>query len=217
MAALTLAPILGRTLSRELRVSNDTTDQRIMDALVAELRVTPLRKLSLEDVAERAGVTRMTIYRRFDNRERLIETTVAREVAAFLTSVAESDEPDSSPTDRIADEFATALQLARSHPVVAHWLATSPGDLLNLILADDGFVIAAGSAFLTAKIEELMPGRNDTRDANRTGELLARLFASLVLMPPKAVDLSDPDQARALARELIAPLVVAEAEGAERV
>jgi hypothetical protein len=40
------------------------------------------------------------------------------------------------------------------------------------------------------------------------GELIARLFVALVLMPPPSVDLSDPKQARRLARETIAPIVL---------
>ena len=45
-------------------------------------------------------------------------------------------------------------------------------------------------------------------ERQRLGELLARLFAALVLMPPPSVDVTDADQARNLARELIAPLIV---------
>lgn len=148
----------------------------------------------------------MTLYRRFGNRERLIEATIAREVAGFLDAVQQADDPGGSPTERIAEAFATALQLANSHPLVARWLGTSPGELLELVLADSGFVITAGSSFLAARITELAPEREP--DAARLGELLARLFLALVLVPPRAVDLTDLDQARSLARELIAPLVI---------
>jgi len=190
-------------------VSDHHTDQRIIDAVIAELLVTPLRKLALEDVARRAGVTRMTVYRRFGDREHLIDATFAREVARFLDGVEAAGDPGAEPTERIATAFATALRLAHSHPVVAHWLATSPGDLLETILADDAFVVAAGSTFIAASIGEMGPLRTPTEvEPQRSGELVARLFAALVLMPPPSVDLTDADQARKLARELIAPLII---------
>ena len=204
-----LGPAIGRALSGAVTVSGHETDQRIIDAVIGELLVTPLRKLALEDVARRAGVTRMTVYRRFGDREHLIDATFAREVARFLDGVSAADDPDADPTERIATAFATALRLAHSHPVVAHWLATSPGDLLETILADDAFILAAGSAFIATGIGEMGPLRASTEaERQRLGELLARLFAALVLMPPPSVDVTDADQARNLARELIAPLIV---------
>ncbi len=203
-----LGPAIGRALSGRVTVSDHHTDQRIIDAVIAELLVTPLRKLALEDVARRAGVTRMTVYRRFGDREHLIDATFAREVARFLDGVEAAGDPGAEPTERIATAFATALRLAHSHPVVAHWLATSPGDLLETILADDAFVVAAGSTFIAASIE-MGPLRTPTEvEPQRSGELVARLFAALVLMPPPSVDLTDADQARKLARELIAPLII---------
>ena len=205
----TLGPVIGRALSGGVAVSDHQTDQRIIDAVIGELLVTPLRKLALEDVARRAGVTRMTVYRRFSDREHLIEATFAREVARFLGAVSAAGDSEAEPTERIATAFATALGLAHSHPVVAHWLATSPGDLLETILADDAFIVAAGSAFIAASIGEVSPLRAPTEvEPQRSGELIARLFAALVLMPPPSVDLTDADQARKLARELIAPLIV---------
>ncbi len=203
-----LGPAIGRALSGAVTVSGHETDQRIIDAVIAELLVTPLRKLALEDVSHRAGVTRMTVYRRFGDREHLIEATFAREVARFLDGVSAVEDPDADPTERVATVFATGLWLAHSHPVVAHWLATSPGDLLETILADDAFIVAAGSAFIATGIGEMSPLRASTEaERQRSGELLARLFAALVLMPPPSVDLTDADQARNLARELIAPLI----------
>src|SRR4051794_21947776 len=43
----TLGALVSRTLAGDLLVSEHATDQRIMDAVIDELRVTPMRKLSL--------------------------------------------------------------------------------------------------------------------------------------------------------------------------
>jgi AcrR family transcriptional regulator len=209
MAEPTLAPMIGRALAGDLSVSEHETDQRIMDAVVAELLVTPIRKLAVEDVAGRAGVTRMTIYRRFGDRDGLIESTIVRDVARFLDEVAPAFERGETPTERVAEGFAAALILTHGHPLVAHWLETNPGELLYNFLADDALAIQAGGAFIASRIKE-MGGASRAADADRTGELLVRLFVGLVLIPPKSTDLSDPEQARRLAREVIAPLMIDE-------
>lgn len=208
-SSATLAPVLSRALAGRLTVNDNPTDDRIIDAVLGELLTTPLRRLTIEDIARRAGVTRMTVYRRFGERDALIQAAFAREVAAFLAGIAAVDDPDAAPVERIANAFAVALQLTHGHPVIAHWLATSPGELLDTIVADRGFVLAAGSRFIADGIRAMTPrGSRAVADPRRTGEILARLFAALVLMPPTVGDLTDPAQARQLARDLIAPLVV---------
>lgn len=202
------ATIITRALAGKAAVSEHETDQRIIDAVLAELLLTPLRRLSLEDVARRAGITRMTVYRRFGDRERVIEAALTREVGTFLAGVAAADDPSASTEQRIADAFAAGLQLVHSNPLSQHILAEDPGQFLDLALADDGLVLAAGSAFLAAQIERNRRPGSAVPDAQRTGELLGRLFVALVLMPPPSVDLADPEQARSFARELIAPILL---------
>jgi TetR/AcrR family transcriptional regulator, repressor for uid operon len=202
-----LAPLIRRALSGDAPVGDDDTDRRIIDAVLAELLVTPLRKVALEDIARRAGVTRMTVYRRFGDRERLIEATLSREVRRFLAGVAAADDPSAPLEDRIAEAFAAGLRLAHSMPLVRHMLADDPGELLAFNLADDALILSAGSGYLAAQIRQ-MPGRRSPAAAQRMGELIARLFVALVLMPPPSVDLTDPKQARRLARETIAPIVL---------
>src|SRR3954447_22494318 len=201
-----LGAIISRSLAGELSVSEDETDQRIMDAVMAELRVTPLRKLSLEDVAERAGVTRMTVYRRFGDRPHVIGAPLPRDVSRFFDGLLAADEPGAPASERIVSSVATALSLAHGHPVLAHVRATNPGQLLETALADDGAILAMGSAFIAGHLAP--PGRRPNAAQRRTDELLARLFLSLLMMPPPSVDLTDPEQARALAREVVVPLIV---------
>lgn len=204
--ARTLAPLIQRSLAGDLAVHDHATDQRIMDAVVDELLVTSLRKLSLDDVARRAGVTRMTVYRRFGDRDAVLEATMARELSGFLGGIVAADDPTARPGERIASSFATALTLAHGHRLVAHMLATRPAELVEHLLADDGFLVRSGSEFIAAHLAH-GDAEHPHPDPQRTGEILARLFVALVLMPPPSVDLGDPAQARELARDLVVPLV----------
>lgn len=204
--ARTLAPLIQRSLAGDVAIHDHATDQRIMDAVVDELLVTPLRKLSLDDVARRAGVTRMTVYRRFGGREAVIEATMARELSSFLSGIVATDDPSARPSERIASSFATALTLAHGHRLVAHILATRPAEIVEHLLADDSFLVRSGSEFISAHLAH-GDREHPHPDPQRTGELLARLFVALVMMPPPSVDLGDPVQVRELARDLVVPLV----------
>ncbi len=208
---LRLGSVLGRALSRSRDVDDHPTNDRIMDATLEELAESGLAALIVEDVARRAKVTRMTVYRRFGDRQRLIEATMARESARLLAAVADADDPKAGPVERIVRSLTTSLMIARKHPLVAHWLATNPGELLDAVLANDAAVLRAGAAYVAASVGASSgPARRRSRgpDPERTGDLLVRLFAALVLMPPPSIDLDDPRHVEALARDLIAPILV---------
>ena len=201
-----LGSVLSRALARSTDIGSHPTNDRIMDATLEQLAESGLSELVVEDVARRARLTRMTVYRRFGDRQRLIEATMARESARLLAAVAAADDPAADPVDRIVRTLTTSLTVARRHALVAHWLATKPGELLDAVLANDAAVLRAGAAYVAATIRAAKRSRRT--DPDRTGDLLVRLFAALVLMPPPSVDLDDPRHVEALARELIAPILV---------
>jgi AcrR family transcriptional regulator len=205
--------VLSRALARSTDIGSHPTNDRIMDATLEQLAESGLSELVVEDVARRARLTRMTVYRRFGDRQRLIEATMARESARLLAAVAAADDPAADPVDRIVRTLTTSLTIARRHPLVAHWLATNPGELLDAVLANDAAVLRAGAAYIAATIRAASKAARRSRgargpDPDRTGDLLVRLFAALVLMPPPSIDLDDPRHVETLARDLIAPILV---------
>ena len=184
------------------------TDERILDAAVEELRLGGLRRLTIEAVALRAGVSRVTVHRRFDTRDRLANVALGRETQRFLATVAAADRPEASNVDRIAGNFAAAVSAARSHSLIEHWLDHDPGELLRQILADGASALDAGRDFLSAQIREhagLDEGWSEA-DIDRATEVLVRLFIGLVLMPPASME--GEDQTVEFAREAIAPVVL---------
>src|SRR5689334_10459591 len=52
---------------------DDETDRRLLDAAHDQFCLLGIRRSTMEDVARRAGVSRVTVYRRFTNKDRLVE------------------------------------------------------------------------------------------------------------------------------------------------
>src|SRR6478672_13881339 len=113
------APALA-TLTRALAdaPADDATSTRILDAALELAGASGLRNLTMDDVARRAGVGRMTVYRRFGDRGRLIEALTAREAIAFLARMDAASRPEDPIADQVAAGFATAIRLAREHPLL---------------------------------------------------------------------------------------------------
>ena len=86
-----MSAVAGRRpglLSAALEVGHarpqDDASERILDAALALSAASGVRHLTIDDVAARAGVGRMTVYRRFEDRSGLLEALAARE--AFMTA-----------------------------------------------------------------------------------------------------------------------------------
>ncbi|WP_234713968.1 helix-turn-helix domain-containing protein, partial [Mycolicibacterium chlorophenolicum] len=65
----------------------DATSQ-ILDAAVVEFERHGFRRVALDDVARRAGVSRTTIYRRFANKDELVGAVIERENTRLFADIA---------------------------------------------------------------------------------------------------------------------------------
>src|ERR1041385_8733016 len=63
------------------------TATRILDATLATMGDHGVARLTLEDVAKRAGLSRQTVYRYFPSKGELLEPTVVREETIFIANM----------------------------------------------------------------------------------------------------------------------------------
>ena len=74
----------GASAGGRIDEAADRTSQRILDAALTEAAAVGLQRITVEDVVRRAGVSRMTAYRRYPRRDDLVEALVRRETQRFL-------------------------------------------------------------------------------------------------------------------------------------
>src|ERR1700740_920182 len=96
MATADTARILALALDRGVRTHDDATEERIRDAALALGAASGLRNLTMDDVAARAGVGRMTVYRRFGGRAELIDALSVRECRRCLAIIRAALDADAS-------------------------------------------------------------------------------------------------------------------------
>ncbi len=87
--------------------NTNTTRERILEAALELFIRQGIRKTSIDDVADRAGVTRVTVYRHFSDRQQLIGESFRLVNATFdRIRAALEDEPD---LDGYLNRMATEL------------------------------------------------------------------------------------------------------------
>ena len=211
--ATTDKTLLDRALAASADAPEDPTTERILDAALAEFVDFGLRRTTVDDVARRAAVGRMTIYRRFGRKEALVEAVMLRELARFLAELDGAVMRGTTVDEGLAEGFVFGIRSARQHPLFSRLLETEPEAFLPYVTLDGGPLVAAATEFVTDSVL----GADPTVEGRAVGEALVRLAHSLVLTPLSALPFDDERAAKEFARRLIAALLPLSTRTAKRV
>lgn len=171
---------------------------RIMDAVVACVERGRLQDVSLESVAEEAGLARATIYRHFPGgRTQLVNDTVTREVARFWGDLAGAVQPLSDIEDRLVVGLMEANRRIGGNELLQRLVASEPDDFLPALMASDQLLHLVVVGYLRDMIaqEPLVPGC----DLGEAAEYLARMLMSHIGTSGRW-DLTDRSQVERLVR-----------------
>ena len=179
----------------------DRTSQRILDAALTEAAAVGLQRITVEDVVRRAGVSRMTAYRRYPRRDDLVEALVRRETQRFLGAVADAIDSSVVAGDGVAEAFIAAVSFAREHPILRRATRSEPAPI-----ADSVELVTMGSAFIANYIHGDEPGV-PSQQVRWVADVFARLFFTYISMPPRDPDFGDDAELRRFAHEVLTPMV----------
>jgi AcrR family transcriptional regulator len=201
---------LARALDPRVEPPSDAASERILDAALALAAASGIRNLTMDDVARRAGVGRMTLYRRFGEKARLVEALAVRESRRILAELDAAAPADAPIEDQIVEGFVTSLRIAREHPLLSRLARFEADGLLATIAADGQALFAAARAFAAARLRAAQEaGVLGPVAVEEAAELLVRLAASFVLIPETILPVEDEERLREVARSLIAPILAA--------
>ncbi|MER7596832.1 MULTISPECIES: TetR/AcrR family transcriptional regulator [Streptomyces] len=186
----------------------DPTARRILDAALEQFSLLGLRRSSVDDVAKRAGVSRVTVFRRFQSKDKLVEATLLRELNRFFQHLDARVAPLPTMEERVVEGFVVALRHTRAHPLFGGLLRLEPELVLPYLTVQGGFSLSATVEYLTAHLRraQQVEGRAD-EDPRPLAELMVRVAVSFLLNPASCIEMEDEEQARAFARRYLAPLL----------
>jgi AcrR family transcriptional regulator len=191
----------GATLGGRVDDEADRTSHRILDAALHEAAAVGLQRITVEDVVRRAGVSRMTAYRRYPRRDDLVEALVRRETQRFLAAVADAIDAVEDPHEGVVEAFIAAVAFAREHPMLRR-----AGQLEPAPIADSVELLKLGSAFIANYIHGETPG-SPSRQVRWVADVFARLFLTYISMPPTDPNFGDDAELRSFAHEVLTPMV----------
>lgn len=105
----------------------------LLDATQASVLDVGLRRTTLADVARRAGVSRMTVYRQFDDLDSLVAALLTREISRLLVEVEEEVAPLPTSRARLVEACVRTVERLREHVLYRRLLDLDPEMLLPFV------------------------------------------------------------------------------------
>jgi AcrR family transcriptional regulator len=183
------------------RAPGDDTRARIMLAATAHCQDVGLSRVTMEDVARRAGLGRATLYRHFQSKDALVRAVILAETDAFFAALDRAIADCASDEDRLTEGFAFALNYIRAHALLTKLLRSEPETLLPYLVGGDELISVATEA-VCARIHA---DAARSRQGRENAELLVRLVLSLALTPRSGLGVEDHQGATAFARRHLVP------------
>lgn len=180
------APILARP-----------TRDRILEAAFEDVSERGLSGSRVERVAERAGVSRQTVYRYFPSRDDLRTALLLREEERLLEAVRAAVAAAGTLEEAIEESLGTALRIAREHPLLQRLLRLEPETVLPYLTTRSGPILDRAREVVTELLRDRAPRASGAVVA-AAADAAVRLVVSHAIAPRE-----DPAAAaRALTRIL---------------
>ncbi|MFC9999811.1 TetR/AcrR family transcriptional regulator [Nocardia sp. NPDC127526] len=192
-------------------VKADAIEDRILDAALVQFEQVGVKKTTIEDIARKADVDRVTVYRRIGSRDDVVRAVTGREVSRLLDELKEIPARHETLEGLIAGIFVTVLTRWRNHPLVERMLALEPDRLLPQLTTEGGAFFAMSVAATTEILRTALRDRGfpEPSDLATRVEVGCRIVHSLILQPIGATDLDSEAELTAFARTHIAPIISA--------
>lgn len=156
---------------------NHSDGDAVLDAVRDCVLAVGVRRTTLTDVARRAGVSRMTLYRRWPDVRSLVGDLMTREWVAVATGALPERRPDAEARGLIVDGLVAGVAAFRAHPLFRKIVDVDPELLLPYVLDRRG---ASQEALLALLGDALREGHAD--GSVRSGHVERQARALLLIV-----------------------------------
>ena len=190
-------------LSQAMSDAGFPLERRVLDAAKLCCEKWGLAKVTIDDIATEAGVSRASLYRLFPGgKEVLFEALRLQELTDFFTRLSAHIDGADGLEELLVRTVVAATRELHDDQHLTLMLASEPGETLGQLTVEGlPRIMQVATVFLVPFVDPYLP----RRESAALVELLSRLVISYFLAPSKHVDLGDPDSARTFINSFILP------------
>lgn len=160
-----------------IETEQSPTQIKIVDAAIRCVKRWGIEKVSLNDIAKEAGVTRPTVYSYFENRDEVIRYALLQSAYAFADNALKHIDKFDSPAERTLEAVVFALKKLPKEPYLT--LITNPE--LTGIMNQHGLSTPEGQEILRNMFLIILKGKEiEASELDEIAEITTRLMLSLL-------------------------------------
>ncbi|HEV7535337.1 MAG TPA: TetR/AcrR family transcriptional regulator [Acidimicrobiia bacterium] len=154
---------------------------KVVDGALRAIARYGLTKLTVDDVAREAGISRATLYRYFPGRGAVLAAVVEAETESLQRGLDDALGETTTLAEALAAVAGFGARAFADHAALQHLLATEPGTVLpHLCFTGADSLLGVAADRIAPHLCRFM----GPLEARRTGEWLARIVLSYGLAPP---------------------------------
>lgn len=177
----------------------------ILDAARVEFARHAFRRANIDAVAQRAGVSRRTLYRHFPTKEALFEQLVETDTQALFVELGNAARAQDA-RGAIVECFTLAMRRITESPLATAVIESEP-ELLVGVNTPSGEKALVRASHLVAATLRLCGVTMPDEAVLTTAEIMVRLVASLLTNRAGVLDINDTVAVRNYAQTYLARLV----------
>ncbi|MBE1531690.1 TetR/AcrR family transcriptional regulator [Actinomadura algeriensis] len=187
----------------------DETRTRVLDAAHEQFTRMGVQRSTMEDVARLAGVSRITVYRRFATKDALVEQVVRRELRRYFDRFLIDIQRAETAAERVVLGFVSSLRAIQRNPLIGGLIVAEPDLLVPSMVSDGGTTLATVRQFVAGQLRREQRAGNVSADLDTelVAEMMVRISASFLAIPSLVIDLDDDEQLADVAHRFLVPML----------
>jgi AcrR family transcriptional regulator len=184
------------------------TDTAIIAAARDEFVRFGMRRANVGDIARRAGLSRVTVHRRFTSKAGLLRAVVMAEIARFVDDFDRVWYAPGPIAERVLNAFELSIRELRRNPLLTTLLVSEPEAVVPQLTIEGEPQFEMVRALLLIRVEEAIAnGELSPFDTKRVIETILRIVYTAALLPYGDVPGQTTEDIRAFGEAVLLPIL----------
>ena len=187
--------------------ATDPVSDRILAAAAELVGRQGDQQTTMTAIAQKAGVGRATVFRRFGSKQEILDRSLMRELRTLALALQESAANAETPAAALIKCFVLSMRAMQRRPLLRRLAKLEPEKLIAFTRLRRPPVLALWRSMYTSILETFDMPEVDPLERSTLADMLIHLTLGYSVVPESSIDLNDDEKVRRVAASVITPIL----------